>query len=150
VWKYLYRAVDSTGQPIDFMLSARRDKRAAKRFFRKMLKTAAKGQSPRVINVDKNQAYPPAIEELKNEGVLAATSELSQCKYLNNILEQDHRFIKRRVNPGLGFSSFKTAHRTIKGYEAMNMIRKGQIEGVGRNDILGQVGFVVGLFRIAA
>jgi len=149
-WKYLYRAVDSTGQTIDFMLSARRDKRAAKRFFRKMLKTAAKGKSPRVINVDKNQAYPPAIEELKNEGVLAATSQLRQCKYLNNILEQDHRFIKRRVNPGLGFSSFKTAHRTIKGYEAMNMIRKGQIEGVGRNDILGQVRFVAGLFRIAA
>jgi transposase-like protein len=149
VWKYLYRAVDSTGQTIDFMLSARRDKRAAKRFFRKMLKTA-KGQSPRVINVDQNQAYPPAIEELKNEGVLAATSQLRQCKYLNNILEQDHRFIKRRANPGLGFSSFKTAHQTIKGYEAMNMIRKGQIEGVGRNDILGQVGFVAGLFRIAA
>ena len=124
-------------------------KRAAKRFFRKMLKTA-KRQSPRVINVDKNQAYPPAIEELKNEGVLAATSQLRQCKYLNNILEQDHRFIKRRVNPGLGFSSFKTAHRTIKGYEAMNMIRKGQIEGVGRKDIGGQVGFVAGLFRIAA
>jgi transposase-like protein len=118
-WKYLYRAVDSTGQTIDFMLSARRDKRAAKRFFRKMLKTAAKGQSPRVINFDKNQAYPPAIEELKNEGVLAATSQLRQCKYLNNILEQDHRFIKRRANPGLGFSSFKTAHRTIKGYEVM-------------------------------
>jgi transposase, IS6 family len=82
--------------------------------------------------------------------VLAATSQLRQCKYRNNILEQDHRFIKRRVNPGLGFSSFKTAHRTIKGYEAMNMIRKGQIEGVGRKDIRGQVGFVAGLFRIAA
>ena len=148
-WKYLYRAVDSTGQTIDFMLSARRDKRAAKRFFRKMLK-AAKRQSLRVINVDQNKAYPPAIEELKNEGVLPATSQLRQCKYLNNILEQDHRFIKRRVNPGLGFSSFKTAHRTIKGYEAMNMIRKGQIEGVGRKDIGGQVGFVAGLFRIAA
>ena len=148
-WKYLYRAVDSTGQTIDFMLSARRDKRAAKRFFRKMLK-AAKRQSPRVINVDQNKAYPPAIEELKNEGVLPVTSQLRQCKYLNNILEQDHRFIKRRVNPGLGFSSFKTAHRTIKGYEAMNMIRKGQIEGVGRKDILGQIGFVAGLFRIAA
>src|SRR5262249_22728038 len=101
------------------MLSAKRDKRAAKRFFRKML-GAAKDQSPRVINVDQNKAYPPAIEELKNESVLAATSQLRQCKYLNNILEQDHRFIKRRVNPGLGFSSFKTAHRTIKGYEAMN------------------------------
>ena len=114
-----------------------------------MLK-APKHQSPRVINVDRNKAYPPAIEELKNESVLAATSQLRQCKYLNNILEQDHRFIKRRVNPGLGFSSFKTANRTIKGYEAVNMIRKGQIEGVERKDIRGQVGFVAGLFRIAA
>jgi IS6 family transposase len=114
-----------------------------------MLKNA-KGQSPRVINVDKNQAYWPAIEELKNEGVLATTSQLRQCKHLNNVLEQDHRFIKRRVNPGHGFSSFKTAHRTIKGYEAMNMIRKGQIEGVGRKDIRGEVGFVASLFRIAA
>jgi transposase, IS6 family len=147
-WKYLYRAVDSTGQTIDFMLSAKRDKRAAKRFFRKMLK-AAKYQSPRVINVDQNKAYPPAFEELKNEGVLATTSELRQCKYLNNILEQDHRFIKRRVDPGLGFSSFNTARRTISGYEVMNIIRKGQIEGVGKGDIRGQVRFVSSLFSIA-
>src|SRR5262249_18748974 len=140
--------VDSTGQTIDFMLSARRDKRAAKRFFRKMLKTA-KRQSPRVINVDKHQAYPPAIEELKNEGVLAATSQLRQCKYLNNILEQDHRFIKRRVNPGLGFFSFKTARRTTSGYESMNIIRKGRIEGMGKGDIRGQVRFVSSLFSIA-
>ena len=136
-WKYLYRAVDLTGQTINFMLSARGDKRAAKRFFRKMLK-AAKRQSPRVINVEQNKAYPLAIEELKNEDVLPATSQLRQCKYLNNIFEQDYRFIKRRVNPGLGFSSFKTVHRTIKGYEAMNIIRRGQIEGMGGKDIRGQ------------
>src|SRR5262245_29969909 len=134
------------------MLSAKGDARAAKRFFRKMLK-APKHQSPRaprVINVDQSNAYPPAVEDLKKEGVLPVTSQLRQCKYLNNIIEQDHRFIKRRVNPGLGFSGFNTARRTIKGYEAMNMIRKGQIEGVERKDIRGQVGFVAGLFRIAA
>src|SRR5499433_4477566 len=131
------------------MLSAKRDARAAKRFFRKMLK-AAPHSSPRVINVDQNQAYPPAIEELKNEGVLAATSQLRQCKYLNNILEQDHRFIKRRVNPGLGFFSFNTARRTIGGYEAMNIIRKGQIEGIEIGDIRGQVRFVANLFNVAA
>jgi transposase, IS6 family len=148
-WKYLYRAVDSTGQTIDFMLSAKRDARAAKRFFRKMLK-AAKPQSPRVINVDWNKAYPLAVEELKEEGILPSASQLRRCKYLNNIVEQDHRFIKRRVNPGLGFFNFNTARRTIGVYEVMNMIRKGQVEGIGKGDIRGQVRFVAGLFNVAA
>ena len=148
-WKYLYRAVDSTGQTIDFMLSARRDKRAAKRFFRKMLKLP-QHPSPRVINVDQNKAYPPAVEELKKEGVLPVTSQLRQCKYLNNIVEQDHRFIKRRVNPGPGFFSFDTARRTIGGYEVTNMIRKGQVEGIAKGDIRGQVRFVESLFKVAA
>ncbi|HEY9433740.1 MAG TPA: IS6 family transposase [Blastocatellia bacterium] len=148
-WKYLYRAVDSTGQTIDFMLSAKRDARAAKRFFRKMLK-ASKHQSPRVINVDQNKAYPPAVEELKEEGILSIAAQLRRCEYLNNIVEQDHRFIKRRVNPGLSFFSFNTARRTIGGYEVMNMIRKGQVEGIGKGDIRGQVRFVADLFNVAA
>lgn len=105
---------------------AKRDKRAAKRFFCKALK-ATHTQIPRVINVDKNAAYPPSIEELKAESTLAQACELRQNKYLNNTVEQDHRFIKKLVNPGLGFQSFYTARRTILGYETMHRIRKGQI-----------------------
>jgi transposase-like protein len=131
------------------MLSARRDKPAAKRFFRKMLKLP-QHSSLRVINVDRNKAYPPAVEELKDEGVLSVASQLLQSKYLNNIVEQWRRFIKRRVNPGLGFFSFKTAWRTIRGYETINIIRKGQIAGIGRGDIRRQVRFVTNLFLIAA
>jgi transposase-like protein len=126
----------------------REDAKAARRFFHKMLK-APQHQSPRVINVDQNKAYLPAVEELKEKGILPSASQLRQCKYLNNIVEQDHRFIKRRVNPGLGFFSFNTARRTIKGYEAMNIIRKGQIEGVGKGAIQGAGRFVSNLFRIA-
>jgi len=87
-WKYLYRAIDSKGNTLDFMLSAKRDAKAAKRFFKKVLK----GQHtvmPRVINVDKNAAYPPAIEELKKAEVLPQETELRQVKYLNNLIEQD-------------------------------------------------------------
>jgi transposase, IS6 family len=147
-WKYLYRAVDSTGQIIDFMLSAKRDERAAKRFFRKML-MAASHSSPRVINVDQNPAYPPAVEQLKEEGTLPNRAQLRECKYLNNIIEQDHRFIKRRVNAGLGFFSFKTAGRTIKGYEVMHMVSKGRIEGIGNWNVEGQMRFVESLFKVA-
>jgi transposase, IS6 family len=136
------------GETIDFMLSAKRDARAAKRFFCKML-NGLSHLSLRMINVDKNPVYPAAVEQLKEEGTLPNRIQLRQCKYLNNIIEQDHRFIKRQVNPGLGFFSFKTARRTISGYETMNIIRKGQIEGVGKGDIQGQVKFVSSLFSFA-
>ncbi|EDX83041.1 hypothetical protein S7335_219 [Synechococcus sp. PCC 7335] len=69
---------------------------------------------------------------------------------MNNIVEQDHRFIKRRVKPGLGFGSFNTARRTLKGYETMNMIRKGQIEGAEKGDVIGQLCFINGIFGGAA
>jgi transposase-like protein len=120
------------------MLSAKRDATAAQRFFRKALK-AEHNQSPRVINVDKNAAYPPAIDELTRDQTLPETTQLRIVLYLNNIVGQDHRFIKKLVNPVMGFSSFNTARRTLRGYEAMNMIRKGQIQGIEKGDILGQV-----------
>ena len=73
-----------------------------------------------------------------------------QVKYLNNIVEQDHRFIKRRVKLGLGFFSSETAWNTLRGYEAMNMVRKGQMRGVEKGDILGQIAFIAHLFGVAA
>jgi transposase-like protein len=102
-----------------------------------------------VINVDKNAAYPPAIDELTAEQTLPETTELRPVKYLNNMVEQDHRFIKRLVNPGMGFGSFNTARRTLRGYEAMNMIRQGQIQGIEKGDILAQVEFVYQIFGVA-
>jgi transposase-like protein len=129
VWTYLYRAVDSEGNTLEFMLSTTRDA-AATRFFRKAL-GAAHTVTPRVITLDKNPAYPKALSTLKAAALAPESCELRQAKYLNNIVEQDHRFIKRRVKPGLGFYSFKTAWVTLRGYETMNMIRKGQIKGVG-------------------
>ncbi len=147
-WKYLYRAVDSLGNTLDFLLSAKRNAKAAERFLRKTLK-ADHTQTPRVINVDKNAAYPPAIEELKAEEELPKTTELRQVKYLNNRVEQDHRFIKRLTKPGMGFSSFNTARRTLRGMEAMNMIRKGQVQGVEKCDVRASIELVSQLFGIA-
>ncbi|WP_242043473.1 IS6 family transposase [Leptolyngbya sp. FACHB-671] len=148
-WKYLYRAVDSQGNTLDFLLSASRDGKAAARFFRKVLKASHVSQ-PRVINVDKNAAYPVAIERLKSDQTLAAQTELRQVKYLNNLIEQDHRNIKRIVKPMLGFKSFNSARQTLRGIEAMNMIRKGQIQGVERSDVRSQVEFVSRIFGLVA
>ena len=148
-WMYLYRAVDSRGQTIDFLLSAKRDAEAAKRFFRKAL-----GQphtvNPRTITVDKNPAYPCAVEQMKEDGELWRFARLRQCKFLNNIVEQDHRRVKRLVRPGLGFGSFRTARRTLAGYEAMAMVRKGQVRKVRGRDMRAQASFVAELFQVAA
>jgi len=202
-WTYLYRAVDSEGNTLEFLLSPTRDAEAAKRFLIKALHSTACSapgarpleeqveeptaladpitttsaprvitldtnmaspveeptaladpnpppSAPRVINVDKNAAYPKAIADLKAAGILPASVELRQVKYLNNLIEQDHRFIKRVVKPGMGFFSVETAGRTLQGYEVMNMIRKGQVSGVGKGDISGQVTFIATLFGVAA
>jgi len=148
-WKYLYRAVDSAGNTLDFMLSAKRDGKAAARFFRKVLK-ATHTQTPRVITVDKNAAYPVAVEALKADETLAAETEYRQSKYLNNIIEQDHRNIKRLTKPMMGFGSFNTARRTLSGIEAMSMIRKGQVKGISQGDSVSQMKFIEELFGISA
>ncbi|MFL5733806.1 MAG: IS6 family transposase [Chloroflexia bacterium] len=146
---YLYRAVDSDGNTIEFMLSPTRDGQAAKRFFSKALRSRHT-VPPRVINVDKNPSYPKAVGKLKKKGTLNHDCELRPRKYLNNLIEQDHRFIKRRVNPGMGFWSFETAWRTLQGYEATNQLRKGQVRGTNRGDIRSQVRFVTTAFGLAA
>jgi transposase-like protein len=148
-WIYLYRAVDSRGQTIDFLLSARRDAEAAKRFYRKAL-----GQphtvDPRTIKVDKSPAYPCAVEQMKEDGELRRRSQLRQVRFLNNVVEQDHRRVKRLVRPGLGVGGFHTARRTLAGHEVMAMVRKGQLPKIGGRDIRVQASFVAELFQVAA
>jgi transposase, IS6 family len=148
-WVYQYRAVDSEGNTLDFRLSAKRDADAAQAFFEKTL-GAPHTVQPRVINVDKNAAYPKAVETLKAVEHLAADCALRQVKYLNNLIEQDHRFIKRRTRPGLGFFSFDTAQRTLAGIEMVNMVRKGQVKGVDKGDVLAQVHLINRLFGLVA
>ena len=126
---------------------AKRDALAAVRFFRKVFK-AQHTQAPRVITVDKNAAYPVAIETLRAEETLAAETELRQSKYLNNVIEQDHRI--KRVVTMMGFKTFNTASRTLTGIEAMNMIRKGQVNGINQGDSVSQVKFIEALFGVTA
>jgi IS6 family transposase len=148
-WMYLYRAVDSDGTTLEFFLSVTRDAEAAKRFFSKAF-GASHTTTPSVITVDKNAVYPKALREFKAAGTVPEDCELRPVKYLNNIVEQDHRFIKRLVKPGMGFFSLETAWRTLQGYEVMKMIRKWQMQGVGKGDIKGQVTFVTSLFGVVA
>jgi len=158
----------SLGNTLEFLLSPARDAEAAKRFFLKALHSTANSapqtcpvekqvahltalitSAPHVINVDKNAASPKATAELKAAGLLSEHMELRQVKYLNTLIEQDHRFIKRLTKPGMGFFSFETAWRTLQGFEMMNIIRKGQVQGVGKGDVRGQVLLIASLFGVA-
>jgi len=103
-----------------------------------------------VINVDGHPAYARAISELKNSGELGRRCRCRLSPYLNNILEQDHRFVKKRIAASLLFRSVDGALNTIDGYESMNMIRKGQVRWLAKGDIVGQVTFIQRLFGIAA
>ena len=122
-WVYLYRAVDKEGRTADFLLSKRRDVAAAKRFF-----SRAKRQhgAPRVITLDGYAASHRAVAELKAAGTLPRRVRIRSCKYLNNVIEQDHRRIKQRIRPMLGFKRFKTAAVTIRGIELAAKIKKDQ------------------------
>jgi putative transposase len=123
-WKYLYRAVDREGDTIDFLLRAKRDCAAARRFLEQAM--ALHGE-PDKITIDQSGANTAAIESYNAEH--HSDIELRQCKYLNNIVEQDHRAVKRIVRPMLGFKVFRCARILITGIETMHMIRKGQLDG---------------------
>ena len=131
------------------MLSETRDQAAASKFFKKALGNEHCFQ-PRVINVDKNAAYPPAFAICKQIEIFSEDATLRQIKYLNNTIEQDHRFVKRRIAYSQWLQSFDTAKATISGYETMHMIRKGQVKNVGRKDVVVQIKFIEEPFGIAA
>ena len=147
-WVYLYRAVDSAGDTIDFLLSPNRDLVAAKHFLQLALHRT--GQPPRVINVDGHPAYATAITELKQAGELGRRCRCRPSPYMNNVLEQDHRFIKKRIAASLWFRSVDGALNTIAGYESMHMIRKGQIRWLAKGDVVGQIRFIHQIYGIAA
>lgn len=122
VWKYLYRAVDKEGKTVDFLLTAQRDKAAAVRFFDKAMKASG---VPEKVALDKSSANKAAMDEINARGEMPII--VRQIKYLNNIVEQDHRAIKRVTKPMLNFKSFRAAKNVLAGIELMHMIRKGQL-----------------------
>jgi transposase-like protein len=148
-WAYLDRAIDSAGETIDFMLSPHRDLIAARLILRRAL-TTGYGSRPRVIIVDGYPAYRGAVAELKQAGELSRRCRCRTSPYLNNIIEQDHRFIKKRIVASLGFrigGSSLTNHRRLRGHA---VIRKGQIRWVGKRDAVGQREFIHTIFGVAA
>jgi len=122
-WKYYYRAIDTQGQTIDFLLTAKRDTKAALRFLRKAINENGK---PSLVNIDQSGANQASLNQFNRDH--NKRIKIRQCKYLNNIIEQDHRRIKRLTRPMLGFKNFYAAQRTLAGIEVMAMIKKGQMK----------------------
>ncbi len=122
VWKYLYRAVDKEAKTIDFLLTAKRDKAAAMRFFEKAMQDNG---TPEKVSMDKSGANQPAIGQIIEDKDISVL--VRQIKYLNNIVEQDHRALKRLTKPMLGFKSFEATKNVLAGIELMHMIPKGQM-----------------------
>jgi putative transposase len=123
-WRYLYRAVDKHGQTIDFLLTEHRDQKAALRFLKKAIR---RGGVPKKITIDGSEANAVAIKRYNEEHGTAII--IRQVKYLNNVIEQDHRGVKRVTRPMLGFKSFAAAQAALSGIELMHMLKKGQLVG---------------------
>jgi len=130
-WCYLYRAVDKERNSIDFLLTKRRQRMSAQSFLIKAIENNGK---PRIINIDKSGSNSGAIR-VYNKRALATKTRIKvrRCKYLNNIIEQDHRFIKWRIQQGLGFKEFESARRTLAGIEIVRMIKKNQMIGLDQS-----------------
>src|SRR3712207_4084379 len=146
---YLYRAVDGSAPTVAFLLSATRDKKAAKRFFRRAL-ARENTRHPRTLVTGRLKSYPGALRELKRDREMWRFTRHRRGRWRNNLVEQDHRRIKRRTGPMLGFQGFWTARRTLAGVEAMAMLAKGQVRVVPANDAPAQRAFVHQVFGVAA
>jgi len=144
VWKYLYRAVDKEGNTVDFLLTAKRDKAAAKRFFDKAMQAHG---VPEKVTMDKSGANKAAIDEINAGRKIPII--VRQVKYLNNVVEQDHRAVKRVTKPMLNFKSFRSAKNVLAGIELMHMIRKLQfmMEGVDEMSFAHQFYALAGQIR---
>ena len=150
-WSYLYRAVDKLGDTIDFYLSPTRNTAAAKRFLAKTLRGLKGWEQPQVINTDKAPTYAAALAELKAEGKCPTDTQHRQVKYLNNIVESDHGKLKQLIRPVRGFKTMKTAYATIKGFEVMRALRKGQAATFNlTHDIRGEARLVERAFGLGA
>ncbi|AFT90278.1 IS6 family transposase ISBmu21 [Paraburkholderia phenoliruptrix] len=125
-WEYLYRAVDKAGNGVDFLLRARRDKAAARRYFENAI---GRNGEPETVTIDKSGTNRAALEALNAER--QTPIQIRQVKYLNNRVEQDHRAIKRIIRPMMGFKDFRCARIILSGIEVIHMIRKGQIKDGG-------------------
>ena len=148
-WAYLYRAVDKFGDTIDFYLSATRNTKAAKRFLGKALRGWKDWELPEVLNTDKVPTYAGAIAELKAEGKCSQDTRHRQVKYLNNVVEADHGKLKLLIRPVHGFKTLKTAYATIKDFEVMRALRKGQARVFALQDgIVGEARIVERAFGV--
>ena len=147
-WHYFYRAIDKNGNTLDWMLSRHRNKKSAKRFFKKVLGNAHT-VNPRVINVDKSPTFPPALSELQEENEMPNDTKLRAIKYLNNSMENDHKFTKSKSRYRQWYQSFSTASNALNGMEAMRMIQTGQLHHTGK-DVVRQNDLICELLGLVA